>query len=135
MSDFHIEDLSELERRMRAKLLPAGSEPVRSRLSEEDQRIAAKLMGSDNARRVASAREGRRVRLAPVVTVVEYWWVQSRDLRPSEWHIEVKVNYRREEKHTGTDPDELEDRLAEYRRRNIVTKEARLEGHPNRSRQ
>lgn len=132
MSDFDDEDLSELERRMRAKLFSTGSEPVRNGLSEDDQRMARRLIGADNAARIANAREGRRVRLAPVVTTVEYYWVHTRDALPDYWHIDVKVNYRREEKHTGTDPDELEDRLAEYRRRNIAPKLILLEGQQNR---
>ncbi|WP_062225692.1 hypothetical protein [Aureimonas frigidaquae] len=133
MTNLDDEDLSELERRMRAKLFAVSSRRIgHSVLSEDDQRIARRLIGADNAARIANAKEGRRVRLAPVITTVEYYWVRTGDLRPDEWRIDVKVNHRREEQFQGIDPDELEGRLAEYRRRNIAPKLILLEGQQNR---
>ncbi|WP_336741353.1 hypothetical protein [Aureimonas altamirensis] len=138
MSDFHDEDLSELERRMREKLLPAGSEPVRSRLSEEDQRIAAKLMGRSNAERISNAREGRRVRVAPVRITYEWYWFRVNGGYSGEhyyWRINRVENGSQRVKHaSGSSVDSLEETLEELRNKGIhvVDANTELEGRPSR---
>lgn len=148
MEDFDDNELEALEQRMRAKLNPeaprkgglSGEDldiarklvtgPPKSNaygLGEQDYMIARRLLGSANAERLGRAQEGRRVRIAPVVTIIEWYVVPGRGL-PDVWHFDRVVNGRKEDHASGVDFNELRDRLADYRKRNIVVRRIYLEG-------
>lgn len=115
MSDFDDADLSELERRMRAKLQPpSGPLAVRNGMSEDDQRMAEAFLGKDNARRIANAREGRRVRpLPPPQIHFEFYWIPGDYTHGRLWRINRVENGRhRVEYKMGHIDADLVDELA-----------------------
>lgn len=150
MSDFDEIELEALEQRMREKLNPEAprkgglsaaelemarklvSGPAKSNaygLGEQEYMMARRLLGSSNAERLGRAQEGRRVRLAPVVVTIE-WYVVPGGYGPDIWHYDRVVNGRKEtDQHaSGVDFDDLNQRLAEFRKRNIHVRKITLEG-------
>jgi hypothetical protein len=90
-----IDDLDELERRMRHKLLEDGPAHRGTSFTLEERRIAARLLGQDEARRLENRRDNSRPfkHKKPIVTA-EYF-----ETPPSEhsaltggWTIVVRVN-------------------------------------------
>ena len=125
MNDEDDENLIALEEMARRALFGGKAVGSRPRLTEEERRIAARLMGTANADRLAMAEWGRPVRLVPVQEWVEWWIVESGDLRPDAWHLDRIINGRREESFRGTDFEELAGLLADFRRRNVETRRFR----------
>lgn len=87
----------ELERQMRRKLFLNGpSSRSDAGFTDEEKRIAEKLLGRDNAarlqRRPVSA--GARFRPAPVSVHYEYWWVESSVTAVGWWRIDRIENGR-----------------------------------------
>lgn len=117
----------ELERQLRQKWFGGDSAPARPVYSEAEARLARRWFGSDNADRLGRAKDGQRVRIAPVVEKVEWWWVRSTDFMPDEWRVQRIVNGRKEECESGRDPQVLSRILAEHRRRNIPCLRVRLD--------
>lgn len=113
------------ERRWAAKLLAGRTE--KARYSDDDLKVARKLFGSDNAERMKRTRDGRQVRMVPVVEKVEWYWWRTGDLRPDEWRIERIVNGRKEEVFRGTEMTALRGKLAEFRRLGISVRQIVLE--------
>lgn len=73
----------ELERHMREQWFGSrSSKPSKPVLSDEDQQIAAKLMGKKNAQRLATT--DRPFRIKPVVMIAEYY-----DHPVNGWRIDV----------------------------------------------
>jgi hypothetical protein len=88
-------DLDELERRVRSKwsedLKPAPA------LAEEDRAVAVKLMGRDNARRMARMPSGKRFRyVAPVITAEYFYAAPGESMggiqRSGGWTINIFEN-------------------------------------------
>ncbi|MBV2144421.1 hypothetical protein KUG47_13045 [Falsochrobactrum sp. TDYN1] len=59
---------------MRAKLFSGGPK-IKKQLSDEDQKIAEKLMGRTNARKLANPNLDRPFRYRPLVVMAEYYEV------------------------------------------------------------
>lgn len=107
----------ELERRMREKWF--GSEkakPSKPVLSAEDQQIASKLMGKNNAQRLAKA--DRPFRYKPVVMIAEFY-----EQPQTGWRIDViEDGERRSHRHSMSEAEcmrvlrELESKGATLRR-------------------
>ncbi len=125
MTDFDEDDFAALEQRVRLVLFGGANAPSVPRLTEEERRIAERLLGSVNADKLARARSDRPVRVVPVHEVVLWWVVPSGDLRPDTWRIDRTINGKVEESLSGNDFDDLQSRLAEFRRRNIETRQFR----------
>lgn len=168
----HDDDLSDLERRMRAKLLGGSEINPPDRLSEEEQRIARKLfadrpdpsgpktgsvgqqstskpavkfsqeeakiaerlLGHDNARRLSAAKEGRRVYVAPVRVTYEWYMFQAgayRDDQSWHWRINRLENGRCVEAYaTGSYFEELNEAVNALKSKGVYVHDANLDRGP-----
>lgn len=88
----------ELERRMRAKLLTGRPTPAREGLTDQQRRIAERLIGVDNVQRLERQDGTRRFRPTPVRVHYEYWWVAGTNLYPGGWNI-ARVENGRQQQH------------------------------------
>ncbi|BAS00624.1 hypothetical protein BV133_3030 [Blastochloris viridis] len=122
------DDDAELERRMRAKLF-GGARPAAPGLSEEDQRIAAKLLGADNAERLARRRVGDRpFRPVPVRIHYEYWH-QKVDYDPDGWWHIVRIENSKQFKHEWSHED-INAEIAALKAKGFTVREFRIGFEP-----
>lgn len=153
MHDFDEDDLGALEARMREILKPEAARTTGGLtkadiaiahklaeglerknplgLSEQSLMMATKLVGRENVERLGRAQPGRRVRVKPMIVTVDWYVVPGdRPGDPAIWHYDKIVNGRRDpESHAyGVDMNDLNQRLADFRRRNIVCRKIALEG-------
>lgn len=112
-NDSEISD-EELERRIRAKFF-SGGEREAPRMSDEDQRMAERLVGRDNLQRIANARDGRRVRLSEVRVHYEWYWIDAGPGLMSSWRINRIENGRQSFYASGYDDEGLTTELFKLR--------------------
>lgn len=99
-------DDDELYERMKAKLLSDGGRRPAG-LDEEERRIAEKLMGIGQAKRLDRARrEGGRVRYRRPVVKAEYWCHRAAWLGAEHWNIDVIEDGARRAFKTGLTEEE-----------------------------
>lgn len=124
--DREDDELKALERRMRAKLF--ACEPT-SRLTEEERRMAEKLIGWSNAERLQRHNGGRgKFRPTPVRVHYEYYFIPPDDCywhpREGRWKI-VRVENGRTLDHQWTH-DTFEAEIAHLRSKGATLREFRV---------
>ena len=127
MSDF---DEDEAARRLAAKWEVGKARPINplAGFTDEQKRMAERFAGRDNARRIANAKEGRRVRIAPVRVTYEWYWFRYGGGYSNEhwcWRVNrIENGHQREQHAEGTDPEQLEEVLTALREKGIVPVDA-----------
>jgi hypothetical protein len=83
----------DLERRMRRKLFLDGPSNRGHSFSEEEQRMAAKLLGSSEAQRLQNRRDNSRpFKPKKPLVVVEYYEVPGDQYGSGGWRVDVRVD-------------------------------------------
>jgi hypothetical protein len=82
----------DLERRMRRKLFLDGPSNRGHSFSEEEQRMAAKLLGSSEAQRLQNRRDNSRPFKPKKLVVVEYYEVPGDQYGSGGWRVDVRVD-------------------------------------------
>lgn len=133
MNDF--DDLEDLERRMRRKLLFDGSSSRGSKFSPEEQAIADKLISKDDIRRLerreANPRHGgarpKRFRPTPVFIHYEYWWINGDQHSLGGWRM-ARVENGKRTGHRYT--SDIETEIIRLKAAGFTVKEIKIEGAP-----
>lgn len=128
MNDF--DDLDDLERRMRRKLLFDGPSNRGSKFSPEEQAIADKLLGKSESQRLQNRRDNSRpFKPKPQLVVAEYF-----ETPPSEhialgggWTVVVRVNGVEHQSTSGLSYDECLQLILGLSRRGVQTKKIETE--------
>ena len=130
MTDFSDE---ELERKMRQKLFadctPKSANPLAS-MSEAERRMTEKLVGRDNAERLAKHKGVGRFRPAPVNVHYEWWWAEGDYYSRGSYHIARIENGRQVPHWQGFSKHELDKEIALLNAKDFRVSRFRLSGEP-----
>jgi hypothetical protein len=122
----------ELERQMRRKLLLNGvsTRSAGQGLSADDQRIAAKLLGRDNAERLAARKSAKPFRPSAVIIHYEVYWVHETSHTLGRWCINRVENGRPEPHYWPSYSGDVQAEVAALRRKGFTVKQLKIEGAP-----
>lgn len=118
----------ELERQMRRKLFLDGPSRRAITFTEEEQRIADKLLGKTESQRLQNRRDNSRpFKPKPPLVVAEYFEVPPQESRyggvfGGGWRIDVRENGVVRNSKSGLDREECMTLIARLSRRGVQTK-------------